>query len=226
MSKPIKICGHASGPNPWKPIIILEELGIKYEIEYIDFGNLKKEPYLSINPNGRTPSMQDPNTGVTLWELIEQSAAIIDYLLDTYDTTSKLHTTKTPDKYYQQQWSYFQMSGQGPYFGQKAWFTFFHPEKNPTSAIDRYAAEIKRVLGVIDLHLSKTSNPYLTGKEVQYCDLMFVPWNSMVPFLMGEEFVKEWKDTYPRSWGWNEKLMGRATVKKVMEIKAEASKGH
>ncbi|KAF2163269.1 hypothetical protein M409DRAFT_68564 [Zasmidium cellare ATCC 36951] len=222
MSKPIKVYGHASGPNPWKVIIILEELRIPYEIEYMDFGDLKKEPYLSINPNGRTPSIQDLNTGITLWE----SAAIIDYLLDTYDKASKLHSTKTPEKYYQQQWEHFQMSGQGPYFGQKAWFTFFHSEKNITSAIDRYAAEIKRVLGVIDLHLSKTSQPYLTGQEVQYVDLMFVPWNGMVPFLMGEDFVKEWKETYPRSFEWNEKLMARETVKKVFAIKAEASKGH
>lgn len=60
---------HLKGPNPWKVIIILEELGLPCEIEYMEFGDLKKEPYLSINPNGRTPSMEDPNTGITLWEV-------------------------------------------------------------------------------------------------------------------------------------------------------------
>lgn len=67
--KPIKMYGHALGPNPWKCVIIFEELGIPYEIEYMDFAVLKQEPFLSINPNGRTPAITDPNTGITLWEV-------------------------------------------------------------------------------------------------------------------------------------------------------------
>lgn len=80
---------------------------------------------------------------------------------------------------------------------------------------------------MIDLHLSKTNQPYLTGSEAQYCDLMFVPWNTMVPMLMGEEFMKEWKDTYSRSFEWHEKMIARPSVKRMMEIKAEKTgKGH
>lgn len=95
----------------------------------MEFPDLKKEPFLTLNPNGRTPAMEDPNTGVTLWE----SGAIVDYLLDTYDKSNKLHSTKAPEKYQQWQWEHFQMSGQGPYFGQKAWFTFVRPTPpNPT----------------------------------------------------------------------------------------------
>jgi len=47
------------------------------------------------------------------------------------------------------------MSGQGPYFGQKAWFTHFHSDLHMTSAIERYSNEIRRILGVIDAHLKK-----------------------------------------------------------------------
>lgn len=78
MSKPIKLYGHALGPNPWKVAIIFEELGIPYETEYMDFSVLKQEPFISVNPNGRTPAIEDPNTGITLWE----SGAIVDYLID------------------------------------------------------------------------------------------------------------------------------------------------
>ncbi len=53
-----------------------------------------------------------------------QSGAIIDYLIDTYDKEGKLHYTQSPQKYTQRCWEHFQMSGQGPYFGQLAWFSF------------------------------------------------------------------------------------------------------
>ena len=42
MTKPIKLYSHASGPNPWKVVIIMEELGIPYESEMLDFSVVKK----------------------------------------------------------------------------------------------------------------------------------------------------------------------------------------
>lgn len=52
--KPIKLCTHAGGPNPWKVAIILEELGLPYETEFFDFSVLHtpefEKPY---SANGR-----------------------------------------------------------------------------------------------------------------------------------------------------------------------------
>jgi glutathione S-transferase len=222
MSKPIKLYGHVLGPNPWKVAIILEELNIPYETEYMDFGVLKQEPFISVNPNGRTPAIEDPNTGITLWE----SGAIIDYLIDTYDKKNTLSYTQSPQKYHEKVWEHFQMSGQGPYFGQKAWFTHFHSEKGMTSAIERYGNEIKRILSVIDLHLTKTNQPYLVGDKVSYADLMFVPWNAMTGFLMDEGFDQEWKTNYPKCYEWNQKLIARPAVKKVLDEKAKKNAGN
>ena len=69
MSKPIHLYSHATGPNPWKVVIFFEELGIPYETEYVDFANIKSEPFISVNPNGRVPAIKDPNTDITLWEV-------------------------------------------------------------------------------------------------------------------------------------------------------------
>ena len=66
--KPIKLYTHATGPNPWKVVIILLELGIPYEEDYVDFSKIKQEPFISVNVNGRVPAIEDPNTGITLWE--------------------------------------------------------------------------------------------------------------------------------------------------------------
>jgi hypothetical protein len=42
-------------PNPAKVVVILEELGLPYMSKYVQISELKCEPYVSINPNGRLP---------------------------------------------------------------------------------------------------------------------------------------------------------------------------
>lgn len=215
-TKPLVLYSHATGPNPWKVAIILEELKIPYETKFLEFPQMKQEPYESLNPNGRVPAIEDPNTGVKLFE----SGAIIEYLIETYDTSAALHSTSSPDKFLEKSWLHFQMSGQGPYFGQKAWFTYFHPEKGITSAIERYANEIKRVVGVIDRHLAKTGKPYLVGDKVSYADLAFVPWHMALGFL-----VPDWDPSkeHPNFTKWNQSLLDRPSVKKITADKAAAS---
>jgi glutathione S-transferase len=211
----------SQGPNPWKVAIILNELNLPYTTEIMDFSELKKEPFENLNPNGRVPVIEDPNTGVTMWE----SGAIIEYLLETYDTSHSLSYTESPEKFLQKSWLHFQVSGQGPYFGQRAWFILYHPEKNLTSALDRYGNEIRRVLGVIDSHLKKTGKPYLVGDKVSYADLAFVPWHWLLlspPKIMGEEFAKEWESSFPEAWKWNQRLNERPAVVKAREDRQKA----
>ena len=122
--------------------------------------DLKKPPFEKLNPNGRVPVIEDPNTGITLWE----SGAIVEYLVETYDTKHSLTYASSPEKHFVKQWLHFQMSGQGPYFGQAAWFEKFHPEKIE-SAKERYKNEIKRVLKVLDKHLETSGKGYLVGDK-------------------------------------------------------------
>lgn len=56
--------------------MILEELGIPYEVELLEFNEAKEASYLEINPNGRLPAIEDPNTGLTIWEVSLISQAI------------------------------------------------------------------------------------------------------------------------------------------------------
>lgn len=109
--KPIKVWG-AGGPNPPKVAILLEELDIPHEIVSIPFPDLKKPDFLKINPNGRMPAIEDPNTGLTLWE----SGAIVEYIVEKYDSAQKLSFAPgSNDAYLAKQWLFFQVSGQGPY---------------------------------------------------------------------------------------------------------------
>lgn len=119
---------------------------------------MKVPPYSKICVNGRVPTIEDPNTGVILWE----SGAIIEYLAETYDNQRRLSFDTTPEKYLVKQWLYFQVSGQGPYFGQAAWFYHFHKQNYP-DAKERYKDIIKRVVEVLDLHLE--GKQYLIGEK-------------------------------------------------------------
>ena len=100
-----------------------------------------------------------------------ESNAILTYLVDKYDPEHKISASNDADKYHQLQYLFFQSSGQGPYFGQAAWFANWHPEKLP-SAIERYKKEILRVFGVLESVLSKQE--WLAGDKATIADLSFI----------------------------------------------------
>ncbi|KAI1743782.1 glutathione S-transferase [Xylaria scruposa] len=217
MSKlqPLVVYSSGPAPNPWKVAFVLEELGLPWKFEPIQMPDLKKEPYTNLNPNGRVPTLVDPNKDqMTVWE----SGAIVDYLIEEYDKDAKLHYTTPKEKSNARSWQYFQVSGQGPYFGQLGWFTNHHSEKLP-SAIERYTNEVKRVIGVIDGHLAKTGTDYLVGDKVSYADLMFIPYFKSVgkgPLTLMA------KDVDTSQWvhytAWMKRLHERPAVAKIAKI--------
>lgn len=101
-----------------------------------------------------------------------ESDAILLYLVGRYDISHKITVSGANDTYRLQQWLFFQASGQGPYYGQLGWFTFFHHEKIP-SAEERYKNEIRRVLSVLESVLSKQA--WLVGNKATIADLSFIP---------------------------------------------------
>lgn len=177
--KPIHLWGQLNGPNPVKVRAALQVLEVPFKDDPLDRSQVKSPEFLAVNPNGRFPAIHDPNTDITLFE----SGAIIEYLVDKYDTKRSISFEPgTKEAYQAKQWLHFQASGQGPYYGQAIWFKFFHSEKFP-SAVQRYAAEVKRVTGVLEGHLEKQKNlheggegPWLVGNKFSYADLAFVPW--------------------------------------------------
>lgn len=211
--KPIKLYSHPTGPNPWKVAMILEELKLPYETIIIEKADLKKPPYEKININGRAPAIQDSNTGLTLWE----SGAIIEFLIDTYDKTQELSFPKgSPEYYHTKQWLYFQVSGQGPYFGQAVWFTVFHSEKL-ASAQERYKNEILRVSSVLDRALE--GKDWLVGGKCSYADISFVTWyEAVIPRVLAG--VVDLPREYANLDAWLERIKARPAITKVLQDKA------
>jgi glutathione S-transferase len=211
--QPITLYSHEIGPNPWKVAIILSALGLEYKTIFVSFDEVKLPPFTDINPNGRLPAITDPNRNITLWE----SGCIVQYLIDTYDVSHKLSYDTFPERYLTQQWLHFQMSGQGPYYGQLGWFKR-QPNPNP-SAIERYSNEIRRVTSVLDKALQ--GRQWLVGDKCTYADLSFVPWQDLLNFFHGDQVEILARD-FPNADAWMGRMRAREDVKKVLQEKALA----
>jgi glutathione S-transferase len=204
-------------------IIVLEELRLPYTITWISYLDIKLEPFLSLNPNGRVPVFKDPNTGVLLFE----SGAILEYVVEQYDEDRRISfgIDRIEEKWISRSWLHFQMSGQGPMFGQKMWFTHFHKVKDIESVLERYGNEVRRILGVIERHLRKKRDAgsgdneaiWLVGDKCTYADLAFVTWDVL---LLGRLFPEGFdvKTDFPLFMEWHENTISRPTVKKALEM--------
>lgn len=211
--KPIKIYGGSFGPNPFKVSIILRELGLPIEEIPTDFSEIKTPAYETLNPNSRLPTIQDPNTGITLWE----SGAIIEYLIETYDVEQRISFAPgSAEAHHARQFLHFQMSGQGPYFGQAVWFKRYHPER-VQSALDRYVQEIRRVSGVLDKILA--GGDWLVGNRISYADLAFVSWYNAAKGMLSNEGYDE--NEFPNMSAWLARMNSRPVVRDLV-VKQDA----
>jgi GST-like protein len=175
-------------PNGVKAAIMLEEIGLPYEVHRVAFDrNDQLSPeFLSLNPNNKIPAILDPNgpggRPLPLWE----SGAILLYLAEK---TGKLLPDDPALRYQTIQWLMFQMGGIGPMFGQVGFFHKFagkdYEDKRPR---DRYAAESKRLLGVLDRQLE--GRDWIMGDEYTIADIATFPWvNNLIGFYGARELV-------------------------------------
>ena len=175
-------------PNGVKVSIMLEESGLPYEPHKVDFGsNDQTTPeFLSLNPNNKIPAIIDPNgpdgRPLPLWE----TGAILIYLAEK---TGKFMSKDLAKRYETIQWLMWQMGGVGPMFGQLGFFHKFagkdFEDKRPR---DRYAAEAKRLLGVLDKRLA--TNTWIMGDDYSIADIATFPWvRNLIGFYGAGELV-------------------------------------
>jgi len=193
-------------PNGKKASIMLEEIGMPYEVHPINIGqgDQFKPEYLAINPNNKIPSIIDPDgPGGKPFTLFE-SGAILMYLAEK---SGKLWPADLRQRYTVIQWLMFQMGGVGPMFGQANYF--YRLEEKIPFAIERFHKEALRLYGVLEKALGK--NEFLSG-EYSIADIATYPWvwRHEVHHVRLEDFpsVKRWYDS----------ISDRPAVKRGMEI--------
>jgi GST-like protein len=175
-------------PNGVKVSIALEEIGLPYEAHKVAFdSNDQMSPeFLSLNPNNKIPAILDPDGPGGQPLALFESGAILVYLAEK---SGKLMPQDPAGRYQTLQWVMFQMGGIGPMFGQLGFFHKFagkdFEDKRPR---DRYVAESKRLLGVLDRHLKGRN--WMMGEDYSIADIAIFPWvRNLVGFYGAGEIV-------------------------------------
>lgn len=190
-------------PNGRKASIMLEEVGLPYEVHIID---IRKDDqftssYVAINPNSKIPAIVDRDTDITVFE----SGAILIYLAEK---TGQLLPTETKARFNVLQWLMLQMGSVGPMFGQLNHFKKFAPEKIPY-AINRYETETYRLYGVLDKQLQ--SHEYICG-DYSIADIAIYPWVAVY------DFQGLTLDNHPHLKRWTESIAQRPAVQRGMAV--------
>ena len=201
-------------PNGHKVHIMLEECGLAYRAHAVDIGagDQFKPEFLAISPNNKIPAITDTDgpggKPISLFE----SGAILLYLAAK---TGRFLPADLAARYAVLEWLMFQMGGVGPMLGQAHHFRIYAPEKIPY-AIDRYSNEAKRLYGVMNKRLAKST--YIGGAEYGIADIAIFPW------------LRSWKNQgidwadHPHLKGWFDEVAARPAVMRGVEVLAALRK--
>jgi glutathione S-transferase len=158
------------------PHVLLEELGVPYELALVDRdANAHRSPaYLRLNPAGRIPVLEDGEL------VVFETAAIVLHLLDTRDLENRLAPkVGTPERARFYQWLMYLTNTV-----QAEAHPFFYPDQHTTDAATAPAVKARaeanwgEMHALLDRELA-ARGPYLLGAQYSALDpylAMLVRW--------------------------------------------------
>lgn len=186
-------------PNGRKVSIMLEELGLDYNVIPIDItkGEQHDLDFVSFSPNNKIPAIIDHETGLKMME----SGAILMYLAKK----TGLFMSQTDGQYWEEmQWLMFQMGHVGPMLGQTHHFVKFNPGKSPY-AEERYKNENIRLYKVLNKRLKDRE---FICEDYSIVDIATWPWISRY------EFQQMDLNDYPSLKAWYMRIASRPAVQR------------
>jgi GST-like protein len=197
----------ANTPNGVKVPIALEELQVPYRLHRIDLSaNEQKRPeFLTLNPNGRIPVIVDTQGPEGVPISVFESGAILWYLAEKFPGLMPLNAT---ERVRALEYTFFQVGGIGPMFGQAGWFAR-RAEAVPV-AIERYQSEAKRLTAVLDSRLQAV--PWLAGSSFSVADIMNFGW------LRSAQYAGVDLDNYPAVKDWVQRVALRPAVIRGLQM--------
>ena len=202
-------------PNGVKASIMLEETGLAYEPHLVDIGNNESHTpaFLSLNPNGKIPTIIDPDGPRGAPLAIFESGAILLYLADK---AGQFIPTDAAQRSETLQWVFFQVGSIGPMFGQLGFFCMHAgreiADKRP---LQRYVDESKRLLDVLDGRLA--GRRWIMGDAYTIADIATVGWvRSIVTSEETAALVEPAHYTHVAAW--LERALARPAIQRGLEI--------
>jgi GSH-dependent disulfide-bond oxidoreductase len=157
----------APAPNPLKVALLLEELGLPYEVVPVDTrkGEQHTPAFKALNPNAKTPALEDGEAKVF------DSNAILLYLAEKTGRFLGDNTPVARGELFS--WLMFVATGIGPYSGQAVHFKHVAPEPKEYPQ-KRYNFEADRHWGVLNEHLAKRR--YMVADTYTIVDMAVWGW--------------------------------------------------
>jgi glutathione S-transferase len=169
---------YASGNASMTPHMLLEELGLPFELKRVDreHGAHKSAEYLKLNPNGLIPVLVQGEL------VLYETAAIVLHLVDTHPAAQLAPAVGTAERAHFYKWLVWMSSALQPQFS-----IYFYTERyvapgNASGAAEVKAATEQRIEGLIDqidAHLASHGGPWLMGERFSALDpyaLMLCRW--------------------------------------------------
>lgn len=166
----IKIWGRTDSSNVQKVLWCCDELGVEYQRTDIGgrFGGNLEAPYLTLNPNGLIPTIEDGD--FVLWE----SNSIVRYLAEKYGRGRLLPSTPE-GRGSAGRWMDWQLSTIIPAMVPLFWgLVRTPPEKRDAAAIDKALHGANKVWQIVENYLEKSR--YLAGDEFTVGDIPVGAW--------------------------------------------------
>ena len=190
------------------PHLLLEELGVAYELKLVDRTQQahKSAEYLKLNPNGLIPVLVDGDL------VLYETAAICLHLLDTNPKAGLAPTPGTSARAHFYKWLVWMTNSL-----QATLIIYFYPERwadNPEAAAQvRSHAETKvgALLDQIEAELARHGGPYLLGETFSAVDLyalMLCRWT---------RGFRRPARSLPQLGAYLQRLLARPAVQRVFE---------
>lgn len=198
-------------PNGWKISILLEELGVPYDLKLVDIGkgDQFKPEFLAIAPNNRMPAIVDPEGPGGAPISVFESGAILQYLGRKF---GQFYPADERGRVEVEEWLMWQMGGFGPMLGQNHHFRIYAPEKIEY-AMKRYLNETHRLYGVLNKRLE--ARDYVAAGQYTIADMAIIGW------AQGWERQGMDLEEFPNVKAWKARLEARPAVQRGLAVGRE-----
>ncbi|WP_119168128.1 glutathione S-transferase family protein [Algihabitans albus] len=192
-------------PNPMKVALLLEEIGLDYDVVPVDtFRGAQHDPaFRSLNPNAKVPVIVDDET------IVFDSNAILLHLADKH---GQFIPKADRGRAATLSWLFFVATGLSPFSGQAVHFWRMAPEDLPY-AKNRYRKEVIRHYEVMERRLNEV--PFLGGDDYSIADMAAWGWMSYAAYALAEGL-----SDFPKVSALFETISARPAATRAMALKA------
>ena len=192
-------------PNPFKAALMLEELGLSYDVAPVDTrkGEQHAPDFLAVNPNGKLPALEDDDGTVVF-----DSNAIVLYLAQT---RGRLLPSGSSEMGEVLSWFFWIATGLSPFSGQAVHFTRAYTDSD--YATNRYVREVARHYRLLDDRLA--DREWIAGGGYGVCDVAAWGWVRMAPFVME---AQGGLDPYPNVAEWFARVDARPAAERARAL--------